>query len=740
MTSPPPISISAHTARTLSFAQLQSWGSAGESLRDEFRVLVTDLAITLYRSSSPAKSLGAATNRLAQMFSRPGVRGQVRAISGRRIEFRLVYPTCIDQALRFSLVCGEINARTGALRFDLSTPMQMSLHALQRLYERLDEKSQDAVLEEVYSCLGLAIHWRKGATEAQARCWPLISKNGLFIGTNVPESDSTIAITWIKSDNIGRKWGLVLRNLNRLRELMPERLEDYIFAREFILSFPWMLHEHVPGEDSISLAWEQRNSEEQDSIVIEPALDEPIETETDDISIPPKLSCSYINGLNYSNTPPVFKTHTLHPGVVVQIRLDGSLIVGLQNGWVGHIPYKSIERGTRLIPEYQPPKLGQDVAVVLNKISHIHAENAYSLSLDPEVVSKASWEEIESEHSVGTAVTVELLSRYKRSFIAKLANGVRGLISDTEVGRFFGQPQFEHEDPIGKSVEAVVTGYFSEKKYLLLSIRDIELIPLRRSTKGNHQIGDVVLGKCIRNSGAYALVEMPSSELGILHGLNNWGRNLPAAGDEVSVVVMGTTDSMHLLSAEPPSRIDKIFFARPPSDDTWHQFVANYSVGDSIDVQILYWRESRQCYMVSTIDGIVGTIPVDELEWDHSDRKRLKALLNPGDVLPVSITSINQEKSRATFSKKALEKNPIDDVLVEIDQKSAIPGVVIEKVDYGYFVRLEPYKFDALLHRSKIQSGISYAEGEHLNVYIESIDLMRRRISLRTTPKDDVIS
>lgn len=254
-----------------------------------------------------------------------------------------------------------------------------------------------------------------------------------------------------------------LFNLERLKEHHPERFEDSEFAQEFIRSFPWMLHEHVPGEDFIALAWEQRDDQENGSSHEESNWDEKLDMEESASPQLPKLSTSYVSGLNYRDEPPPFKTHTLHSGIVVQRRGDGSLIVGLRNGWVGQVPSRSIKRGLQLISEYAPPEIGDNILVLVHKITHFPNEKAYALSLDPKDISDANWAEIEKEHPVGSIHSVQLLTKYNQEFMAQLDSGIRGVIPASEVQLYLSQPEFYGCSPIGQTFVALVKGYRAEK-------------------------------------------------------------------------------------------------------------------------------------------------------------------------------------------------------------------------------------------------------------------------------------
>jgi ribosomal protein S1 len=728
------LGVSSYTARKLSQKQIENWSSAGAGHRDELKRIVKEIRRSLYLSKSPAKTLTAAMKKLEGLFSKREVRGEVHLLNNRHINFRLAFPTNTEDKLIFCLLYGEINTRTGAVKFELTTPVQMSLHALQRLFERLEESSEEVLLDEIYSCIGQAIPWHKGATEIEAKCWPLLSRNGFFVGTSEPNSLVTTVVTWMEAKKMGKKWGLPISNLTRLKQEKIKGLENFDFAKEFIRSFPWMLFEHVPGEDSMSLAWEQ-NEQEYSEHKNDPIQAIEIFHDEENIkpNLPRKISASYIAGLNYKETSPPFKTHTLHHGVVVQKREDGHLIVGLRNGWVGQIPRKSIDRGVNLIENYMPPKIGDEISVLVHKITHHSDEGAYALSLDPKDVSDANWALIEKEYPIGSSQSANLKIRFFQEFIAQLGSGIRGVIPANEVQIYLNQPALYGCSPIGQIVNTEVIGYRSEKKCLLLSIKNIASLIGTENKLHSYKPGDLIFGKCTRNVSNYALIEIIEGFFGLLHKLNNWGKELPSVGDEVQVLFIGEEKTQVLLGGIPEHPLEKTFFAYPLSAEKWDEFITQQKEGDSVEVQILFWREKAMCYMVVTSSGIVGMLPSTEINWLSQSREELKQVLKPGDIFKTMILRISKEKNRVVFSKKALDKNPIDDELTKIHLNDLFVGTIVNVLDYGCFIQLEPSGIQALLHCTKIPEGKTFFKGEICNVYIDSIDHEKKRIGVKLT-------
>jgi DNA-directed RNA polymerase subunit E'/Rpb7 len=78
------------------------------------------------------------------------------------------------------------------------------------------------------------------------------------------------------------------------------------------------------------------------------------------------------------------------------------------------------------------------------------------------------------------------------------------------------------------------------------------------------------------------------------------------------------------------------------------------------------------------------------------------------------------------------------DNLSKIDLSLPINSVVVKKVDYGYFLELKPFGIPALLHRSKIPKEKTYVIGENLQIYIDTVEEVKMRVSVRLAVFDEI--
>jgi small subunit ribosomal protein S1 len=126
-------------------------------------------------------------------------------------------------------------------------------------------------------------------------------------------------------------------------------------------------------------------------------------------------------------------------------------------------------------------------------------------------------------------------------------------------------------------------------------------------------------------------------------------------------------------------------------------------------------------------------MPSSEISWLHVSQEERKILFKPGDILKAMILKIQPEKKQVLFSKKALDKNPIDDELANIQINDSYLGIIVNVLDYGCFVQLEPSGIQALLHRTKIPEKTTFTKGETVNVFVDSVDFEKKRIGIRLT-------
>lgn len=134
------------------------------------------------------------------------------------------------------------------------------------------------------------------------------------------------------------------------------------------------------------------------------------------------------------------------------------------------------------------------------------------------------------------------------------------------------------------------------------------------------------------------------------------------------------------------------------------------------------------------IGGIEGLIPVSEISWGRvSD---IRATLEEGQKVEVSILKLDWDANRFSFSLKATLQDPWESVDSQFKEGQCLTGVVVRIADFGAFVNIAP-GIDGLVHISNLGAGrrINHprevvGDGQELEVRIDQIDAENKRLSL----------
>lgn len=132
--------------------------------------------------------------------------------------------------------------------------------------------------------------------------------------------------------------------------------------------------------------------------------------------------------------------------------------------------------------------------------------------------------------------------------------------------------------------------------------------------------------------------------------------------------------------------------------------------------------------------GIDGLVPISELAWGRVDDP--SEIVAIGQRIDVVIKKLDWDANKFTLSLRDAGSDPWQGVNERYREGSFHVGKVVRLAQFGGFVNLEP-GIDGLVHISKLSPGkrIQHPrevikEGDTLEVRIDSIDQVTRRISL----------
>ena len=130
---------------------------------------------------------------------------------------------------------------------------------------------------------------------------------------------------------------------------------------------------------------------------------------------------------------------------------------------------------------------------------------------------------------------------------------------------------------------------------------------------------------------------------------------------------------------------------------------------------------------------VEGLVHVSEISWEKVEE--VGKFLKEGDKVKVQVIGLDEESGKLALSMKRLLVDPWTNISKKYTVDSKHKGVVTRIVSYGVLIRLEK-GIEGLIHASKMPAGRAFAEGEEVEVFVESVDLDKRRLSLGVVVKD----
>ncbi|MDD2225207.1 MAG: S1 RNA-binding domain-containing protein [Candidatus Shapirobacteria bacterium] len=169
--------------------------------------------------------------------------------------------------------------------------------------------------------------------------------------------------------------------------------------------------------------------------------------------------------------------------------------------------------------------------------------------------------------------------------------------------------------------------------------------------------------------------------------------------------------------------------------------IENLAVGDVFDADIVRVEPFGIFVRVNTDNkgaplNLEGLVHISEISWEKVND--LSQMYRAKDKIKIKL--INKDDSRLQFSIKRLSDDPWSVIEEKYPKDKEVEGEVVRIANFGALVKLET-GVEGLIHISKLTGGVSVKEGEKVQVYIESIDVQKRKISLGIveTSKKNVI-
>jgi small subunit ribosomal protein S1 len=145
------------------------------------------------------------------------------------------------------------------------------------------------------------------------------------------------------------------------------------------------------------------------------------------------------------------------------------------------------------------------------------------------------------------------------------------------------------------------------------------------------------------------------------------------------------------------------------------------------------------------IGGVDGLVPISEIGWSRVEN--INDYYAVDQEISVVVKKLDWDNNRITLSIKETLEDPWEQAAEKLSGGQIITGKVARLTQFGAFVTLEE-GVDGLIHISKLGKGrrINHPrevleEGQEVEVQVESIDTVEKRISLApsdyVSPEDD---
>ncbi|HUV46640.1 MAG TPA: S1 RNA-binding domain-containing protein [Candidatus Bathyarchaeia archaeon] len=128
-----------------------------------------------------------------------------------------------------------------------------------------------------------------------------------------------------------------------------------------------------------------------------------------------------------------------------------------------------------------------------------------------------------------------------------------------------------------------------------------------------------------------------------------------------------------------------------------------------------------------------GLVHISEISWERVED--LNRLFKVGQKIKVKVLEIDKVSGRLNLSLKQLTEDPWQEIAKKYKPEKKVKAKVSRLVAFGAFVELEP-GVEGLIHISKIPAEYNIKAGDKIDIYVETVDTAKRRMSLGLVLKE----
>jgi len=164
--------------------------------------------------------------------------------------------------------------------------------------------------------------------------------------------------------------------------------------------------------------------------------------------------------------------------------------------------------------------------------------------------------------------------------------------------------------------------------------------------------------------------------------------------------------------------------------------IENLKIGDDFEAEVVRVEPFGIFVRISFMAGeqkliLEGLVHISEISWEKVEN--VSSMFKAKDKIKVKL--INKSEGRLQFSLKRMSSDPWEKIEEKYPKEKELEGVVVRIANFGALVKLEN-GVEGLVHVSKLIGGVVLKEKEKVQVYIESVDVAKRKISLGLVAMD----
>ncbi|MDO8487971.1 MAG: S1 RNA-binding domain-containing protein [bacterium] len=128
-----------------------------------------------------------------------------------------------------------------------------------------------------------------------------------------------------------------------------------------------------------------------------------------------------------------------------------------------------------------------------------------------------------------------------------------------------------------------------------------------------------------------------------------------------------------------------------------------------------------------TAETLEGLVHISEISWEKIED--VSKVLKEGNEVQVKVIGTDEDSGKLALSIKQLTDDPWLEMSKKYTVDSKHHGQVVKVMPYGVIVHMEK-GIEGLIHASKMPPEMNFAEGQEVEVFVESVDMDKRRLSL----------